>query len=229
MVLIALAAFTLGEIRDAPADILFNTTFSIFDPFTTDTDPNSDGVFVKWSWANAGIDPLMGNPNYAGIGRTTYSSIGDARTNDQVFRFALAPHAGYALNLTSISFDLAASRASTATADYVAQAFMFSDRDMQATPIAAGFSIDMTGDGMTSPFMTWTGNLSSNPLFQNVTVPIVFSLHITGSNADSYAFLDNIRIDGVTSAVPEPSTWLLLGVGALLLLARVSSRVGGRI
>src|SRR3954451_1153197 len=218
--LFVFAVLTWGQTHDARADTLFHTSFSIFDPFSTDTDSNSDATFVKWSWADRGIDPVRGNPDYAGFGRTTYSSIGDARTNDQVFRFTLSPHDGYALNLTSISFDIAASRSATATTDYAAQAFVFSDRDLQATPIAAGFAIDTTANSAISAFTTWTNNLSTNPLYQNITEPVVFSVYITGNDSNSYAYLDNILIDGTTvPAVPEPSTVLGAAFGAAACLA----------
>lgn len=214
-VLFAFAASLCGQASVAQADALFDTSFVVTDPFSNDTDPNSDASFVKWSFADRGIDPGRGNPTWGMFGRTSYSSIGDARTNDQVFRFTLSPHSGYALNLTSFSFDLAASRSSLATTDYAAQAFVFSSRDSQATPIAAGFAIDTTGDGAPSAFTTWAGNLSTNPLFQNVTEPITFSVYITGNDAHSYAFLDNMRVEGTTvPAIPEPSTVLCAAFGA---------------
>src|SRR3954453_4664282 len=212
--LFVFAVLIWGQTHDARADNLFHTSFSIFDPFSTDTDSNSDATFVKWSWADRGIDPGRGNPDHAGFGRTTYSSIGDARTNDQVFRFTLSPHDGYALNLTSISFDIAASRSATATTDYSAQAVVFSDRDLQATPIAAGFATDTTANGAISAFTTWTNNLSTNPLYPHITEPLVCSVYITGNDSNTYASLDTTRIDGrAVPALPEPSTLLSAAFG----------------
>jgi hypothetical protein len=215
VILFAFALLTWAQPHDAHAARLFETSFVPFDPFSTDTDPNSDATLVKWSYDDRGINAGEGNPQFAMFGATTYSSVGDARTNDQVWRISLTPHSGYALDLTSISFDLAAGRSGTATTAYTAQAWVYSNLDLQATPIAAGFATDTTADSHVSAYTTWTFDLSTNPLFQNVTAPMQFSFYITGTDAASHAYFDNVHIDGDSVAVvPEPSTVLCVAVGA---------------
>jgi hypothetical protein len=103
--------------------------------------------------------------------------------------------------------------------------------DNQQVPVAAGFEEDDIGPGNTpSPFMHFSTNQSANPLYQNVTSPITFSVYFFRTDSDSAVLLDNIEVDGTTTPVPEPAGIMLLLAGCILLgAARLrTTRLGAR-
>ena len=194
---------------------------------SSDTDANSTASLDRWTVDTHGISPVVGNPAPSAGNYTRYSTVGDARVNDQVFQFTLTPHSGYTISLSSISFDIAANKTPAATNDQSGQAFVYTNLDNSA-PVAAGFATDTTNDSVPSAFGHWSFDLSSNPLYENVTAPITFSLYVFGSDANSFLLLDNILVEGATAAVPEPSSFALLAFGSLAIAgyaARQRSRI----
>lgn len=179
--LVALVAFaTVGFLPSSGrADTLVHANFDLFAPFSVDTDPNSTATLTAIGLDGFGKDPSVGNPPWSMHGDTTYSNLGDARTNNQVVQFTLAPHEGYTLSLSSVSFDIAALRVPSATAAQTSQAFIYTDVDAD-TPVAAGFATDSDGTSGSgpSPFTNWSSlNLSGNPDYQNVAGTITFSIY----------------------------------------------------
>ena len=211
-----LLATTFAALSTARADTLVDVGFEAFGPFSKDADLNSEADLLRWTMSDLGLSPAHGNPPEGAFARTVDSTIGGARTGDRVFEFTLTPLSGYTISISSVSFDVAAQWGSTG-ASQVAQMFGYTNLDAQATPVAAGFAIDSTtGDGP-SPFTNFSTDLSANSLYQNVAAQIVFSFYIFGSNTDSFAHFDNIRVTGVTAAVPEPSSIALLALSGLAL------------
>lgn len=183
---------------------------------SSDTDPHSAASNIIINLVTFGqIIDSFGNPAPSFVGPTFYSNLGDARRNSQVLTFSLSLQSGYSFSLSSVSFDLAANANGQVQ---VSQAFVYTDRDGQTTPVAVGAATDPSSDNAPSPFSpSFSTDLSSDPLYQNVTGPINFSLYVFGSNPSGLIFLDNIRVEGSTALVPEPSTWALLLGGAGLL------------
>ena len=200
---------------------------------SSDTNPNSVSSEIGFlsginPISQAGFFPNYGNPAPSLGVKTLSNNLGDARTNNQGVTFTLTPNSGYSLNLSSVTFDIAASQVPGATIDQVSQIFIYTDRDNQAAPVAAWFATDNTADNTPSAFSSSpVTDLSANPLYQNVTVPITFSVYTFGSNSNSWALFDNIKVDGVTIAVvPEPSTYAMLVFGAGLLAGALRWRRG---
>ena len=217
-----LALLLLAAIFLAPsatrADTLADVGFEAFGPFSKDADANSVADFGRWTMNGLGLSPAHGNPPEGAFARTVDSTIGGARTNDRVFEFTLTPLSGYTISISSIAFDIAAQQGSTATTAQVAQMFGYTNLDAQATPVAAGFAIDGTGGDGPSPFTNFSTDLSGNALYQSVAGQIVFSFYVFGSDANSFAHFDNIRVTGVTAAVPEPSSVVLLALGCAAVI-----------
>jgi hypothetical protein len=216
---------------DTLADYAVNTLAA--DLQSSDTNPNSVASDIGFlsginPFSQAGFFPNYGNPAPSLGVKTLSNNLGDARTNNQGVTFTLTPNPGYSLNLSSVTFDIAASEVPGATIDQVSQIFIYTDRDNQAVPVAAWFATDTTADNTPSAFgSSPVTDLSANPLYQNVTVPITFSVYTFGSNSNSWAMFDNIKVDGVTIAVvPEPSTYAMLVFGAGLLAGALRLRRG---
>ena len=221
-ILLMLAA--LCATPSSRADTLADIGFEFPGAFSKDTDPHSVADLARWTMADLGLDPTNGNSPPSAYAQTVDSTIGGARTNDRVFQFTLTPLSGYTISIASVSVDVAALRTASGATAQTVQIFGYTNLDAQATPVAAGFAIDSTtGDGP-SPFTNFSTDLSGNSLYQNVGGQIVFSFYVFGSNASDYAYFDNIRVTGVTTAVPEPSTYALLGIAACALIGAAARR-----
>ena len=199
LLLLLLAAIFLAP-ADNRADTLVDIGYEAFGPFSKDADLNSEADLLRWTMSGLGLSPAHGNPPEGAFARTVDSTIGAARTNDRVFEFTLTPLSGYTISISSVSFDIAAQGG---TSTQVAQMFGYTNLDAQATPVAAGFAIDNTAGDGPAPFTNFSTDLSGNPLYQNIAGQIVFSFYVFGSNASDFAHFDNIRVTGVTSAVPS--------------------------
>ena len=213
-----LLAAICGSPTAARADTLVDVGFEAFGAFSKDADLNSEADLRRWTMSSLGLSPAHGNPPEGAFARTVDSTIGAARTNDRVFEFTLTPLSGYTISISSISFDIAAQQGSTGTTQ-VAQMFGYTNLDAQSTPVAAGFAIDSTTSDGPSPFTNFSTDLSGNSLYQNVAGQIVFSFYVFGSDANGFAHFDNIRVTGVTAAVPEPSSIALLTLSAVALFS----------
>ena len=223
LALLLLAAVLLGPAATR-GDTLVDVGSEPFGPFSKDTDANSEADLLRWTMDGLGLSPVHGNPPEGAFARTVDSTIGGARTNDRVFEFTLTPLSGYTISISSVSLDVAAQRGSTGTSAYVAQMFGYTNVDAQSTPVAAGFATDSTSGDGPSPFTNFSTDLSSNLLYQNVSGQIVFSFYVFGTQADSFAHFDNIRVTGVTAPVPEPSSVALLALGGAAVIACAARR-----
>ena len=191
---------------------------------SADTDSHSDVAVVRFTITGGTIITDIGNPPPSIVGQTSENTLGDAVAENQVFRFTLTPHNGYTISISSIFFDIAAYKPASATMDQTSQAWLFTSRSA-TTPAAAGFATDTTADNTPSAFVTWGNDLTANPLYQNISEPIVFSLYVFGSNSSGYTlFLDNIQVNGVTVAVPEPSSVVLVALGGLAVAGCAARR-----
>ena len=109
--------------------------------------------------------------------------------------------------------------------------------------LGAGYNNDIASQGLsigvyqnvnTAPdtgFATWSGNTPStspfvtyNVSFENVAGSALDIYGTTGSSSTQLGTVVLSTTDGTISAVPEPSTYVLFGLGALVLVIAVRRR-----
>jgi hypothetical protein len=196
------AILMVGSTFASPAGA---TTIYSFDSFTfTPSTTTANTTASNFSFTSAGGTTLCWAPVYpdaacGGFG----SAIGE---------FTVAPLAGYRLTITGLSFD---------------------ERNIGGVGPTA-FHVLTSADGFTSPIISgalgpnapvFTNHAVSLSLF-NMTDPFVVRLVSTGR--DGYPMsawlLDNVTLNvealPIATAVPEPTTLLLLGTGISFLAKR---------
>lgn len=154
--------------------------------------------------------------------RTTgFSNNGIAVTNTDYFQFTLSATTGFSLSLSSIDIR------TTGTSTYVAspgvsQQFAYSTDGVSFTLI--GSPTITIGTNQTANI-----NLTSVSALQNVadSTTLTFRYYASGqTTTGGYGFFSNIvgnyglAVNGATQAIPEPSVYMLLGVGLLFCAQR---------
>jgi hypothetical protein len=188
-------------------------------------------TFLGTGGAN-GSDPAIpaGNfyPNsFAANGRTGTGSVVDdasAIAAGAYFTFNLQPTAGNQLQLSTITFDVAAGSNSS-----IRGYDLRSSADGYATSLvteafAAGQTTYVEGAQMEYV----VANLSSLATVSDAA-PITFRMYAwngapTGGASGKNVDFDNIVVSGLTSAVPEPVSISLLALGGLTLMRRRNAR-----
>ena len=185
---------------------------------SSDTDPNSvastfDGGagFQTAGVDNSTFDLTRGNPAPSIAIASTFT---DGTTQTQAiaahdfFTFTISPVVGFSYSFTNLSFDYAA-YSSTATLP-TENFFVRTSADGFTTNLSAAVT------SASATFATASINLSSFASLQNVTGPVEFRIYVYDgtTNAERGALLDNV----VVTAVPEPSTYAMMGLGAALLV-----------
>lgn len=221
-ILLSLAVVSLFAIR-ADADILANYPFTGSLRASTDGDPNtsasdiSDGVGISSS-----VDATRGNPSPSitvSADQIDGTTNGAAVTANDYISFTLTPGVGVTVNLTSLTLD-----AFNYTNDGTFSAesyFLRSSTNGFTTNIGTTQNILAGSNGTITP----ASFDLSGAAFQGLTSPIEFRLFYQDSGADpdrGLAF-DNIILNG--TVVPEPATWMLMGVGLLLGAQRLRRKV----
>ena len=191
--------------------------------FSNDGDLASTASNVSYVDENVLVNRLtdVGNPGTAVSVITRYTTVNEAKLNELRLVVTLTPEPGFALNLDSIHTDFAALAANVN--NFTAQLVGFSSLDNFKDPVHFNLATDPTGT--TAPLAPGpyssltTPGMSFNPgLYRNVTTPVEFRF-IAFGNAVQIALIDNLRINGTTTAVPEPTT-IASAAAALLLTGR---------
>lgn len=161
--------------------------------------------------------PGPGSPPPSLAGGFLLDSLEAARGADTYFSVSLAPEDGWALNLSSLRFDMAVDyHPNSLPGDVaVAAAFLYSDRDGYSSLVAAASVLDPTQDGTPSAFTSRSLGLSGDA-FQNLTGPVDLRVYVVTTQRSHFVYFDNVVVRGAAvpaaaAAVPEPSSaalWL---------------------
>lgn len=196
----------------AKADILANYPFTGSSRASTDTDANSSAsLLTDGAGFTSTFDVVRGNPTPSiGVSSDLIDGTSNATAvtaNDYV-TFTITP--GLSMSLTSLTLD-----AANYTNDTVFSAesfFLRSSVNSFASNIGSTQNILAGSNGVFAPFSFDLTGAS----FQNVSSAIEFRIYLQDSitDADRGILLDNVVLNGV--AVPEPATYMLLGIGLLV-------------
>jgi len=151
---------------------------------------------------------------------TSDTSLAAALAENTYFSFTLTPDAGQALTITSLSLEAVAGTAGP------------SDRSFFALSDITGYTTGgllLTGSTVSgSPLMpyntttfdqSFSVDLSANSLFANITDSVTFRIYLRTPTTSQNIGFNDLTINGLVTAVPEPSALALLGLGGFALLA----------
>lgn len=200
----------------ARADILAQYTFTGSARTSSDADPLSvASTFDDGTGFTSSFDLTRGNsaPSLAVVSTVIDGSTQAAAvTAGDYFTFTITPTTGTTLNLSSLTFDYAnyTNDGTFPTETFFAR----SNQDSFAANLASAVTATTGSAGVFA-----TATITLGAAFQNLTTPVEFRIYLSdGTNdADRGALIDNVVLNG--TAIPEPSTWAMLGVGSILLLA----------
>ncbi len=191
--------------------------------FTPATDLGSNG---NWNSTQNGIDTATGNPAPSYGQKAIAASIGvdqaTAFANGTYFSFTFDPSSGYEADLTTLTFDILTVGTSGGRTNF----YLSSSESGFATPIGSVTTSYSSG----ATFQTISFGLSGAE-FQNVADTVEFRVYLwwdtgTGTSSGSASRFDNVTLNGTVSAIPEPGSTLLFGVGLTALLFRGRRRQG---
>jgi hypothetical protein len=223
-ILLAVAVVGIFAVR-VNADVLGSYPFTGSSRASTDSDANtSASAIVDGAGLVNTIDTTRGNPSPSitidssqtdGTNNTTTVSAND------YIGFTLTPNSGVQFSLTSLGLD-AANWSSTST--FPAESyFLRSSLDSFGANIGSVQSIAAGSSGILPNSFDLSG-----AAFQNLTTAIEFRLFVQDgtSTANRGLLFDNITLNGTTvaAAIPEPATWMLMGIGLLLGAQRLRRR-----
>lgn len=170
--------------------------------------------------AGANLSPLnittVGNPSpgientYGDLDSDTAAvSLSDSIAVGNYYSFTVTPDDSAFLDLTQLSFDLFSSGSSPVTAHLLSSVGGFTTGAVIGTH---------TATSLPSTFTTAMIDVSS---LVDLVDPIEFRIYLTRpgvGNLSNTIRVDNIFLTGNATFVPEPSTFLLLGLGAIGLV-----------
>lgn len=225
----AAAVFSLVFSSFAVADIVARYDFEDGSITSSDADPNSTaGIFIPSAGltyasstvgdnqatpftTSAATGDVNGSPDSNLIGGADQSTQAGALTNNDYLSFTLTPTAGFSYTFTQLDFKLAASGAN------FADGFFVRTNLTGSINIASGtFTSVQSSDGA---FDLFTVNLSGIAELQNVSSAVEFRFYLYNPDAGSTS--DSVRIDKIflqADVIPEPATWTMFGLGAVLLV-----------
>lgn len=187
----------------------------------------STGANAKFSAAQ--------NGNIYWVTSTTGTNLATSIAANQLFQFTVGAQAGYELNLTNLTFNFGANQTSVTKTNLPAYVYLQISTDGGATfetvgsPTYRFFTIAETTNltPATVNLATMTVDLSAyTGLTNDVTFRIGSYLSQYG-NAARYIRGGDVTLNGTVSAIPEPATIGMVGVGAMcaLLLRRRIGKV----
>jgi hypothetical protein len=199
---------------DYPIDFINDSITGI----TLTADSNLDtAILALGSGASAGI--AGGSLGFAGLTTSTFS---DAISGNVYQSFTLTPSTGFLLNISGVTFNAAASSAtSTFNFNLLSSLTGFTTSDSLGS-----FSI-VNGANVTTTIAT-----SGFDELQGVTSSVEFRIYVNrsaGAGTVAYFADDGVNgglfsFNGTVDAVPEPSTYALLALSGLALAGYAARR-----
>jgi hypothetical protein len=236
LALLALAATT------ASADVIVNFAMTAdgaalnsalnVNPTTTISNVTATGLVNQLGNAttnsftyNGGTDRVS---SWALLNSSASTTFAGAVVNGDYITFSITPGAGYQLDLTSITFQVASGSSSTTSN----RAFYLVSESQPAnfTSSSTVLSTDRTAfGGGTIPLQAGAGAIDTVPKdytvdltsFTGITTTQYFRFYLQAGVSQALTF-DDIVVNGTVSAVPEPSTYASLA--GLIALGLVASR-----
>jgi len=172
----------------------------------------SNATLSLGAGAQAGV--AGGSLGFANSGNAT--TLATAITANLYHSFTLTPSSGFELNISGVTYNAdASSTTSTFNFNLLSSVTGFTSSDSLGS-----FSVINGGNA------SGTINLSGNSALQGVDSTIEFRIYVSrsaGSGTASYYADDGVNsglfsINGSVAAVPEPSTWALIGLGSAFML-----------
>jgi hypothetical protein len=162
---------------------------------------NGTGIAASSSAYYTTSPSSVSNPSLATISDTTTSSQSGAVGANDYYTFTLTPNMGQKVSLTDLKIDITHYGSGASTVGVA----LYSSLDNFSTSIGSASS------GTTS-FVTQTISLAASQ-FQNFTSAVTFRIYVWDGqdNSGKGDLFDNVILDGTLAAVPEPSTWAMMG------------------
>ncbi len=156
----------------------------------------SSGTLLYTSSSTTAWTALGATVPYADFGSGWNTS---SQAGARAFQFTITPSAGYQISITSL-------------------AFLY--QGTASGPGSIGWSIaGVSQDAFTRTVSTVTSYSDAGSAI--ITAATVIRIEgWNGTSAGGNFRLDNIELDGTVSAIPEPATMSLLGLGALAMVLR---------
>lgn len=180
------------------------------------------GIAEGYLSIGAGLTPSSAADTFGGSG-FNQQTLADAIANEDFLSVRLAPAAGYAVNVSEISYYLGKS----SSGSVLFTAYL--------TSSLTGFSVDAVLD--TFSFTSGSAPLHTvsfvSPVFEAVSAPIEFRIYGVAETTDTlrirdYSGVPDLAISGSVAAVPEPSTWATALGSASIIVALFARRKRSR-
>jgi hypothetical protein len=216
--LLALSFVIFGVAGTARAAILVTYPFNAAPAASKDPTAVAGVVASQMSDAVGDFDVSTSSGTAFLRGTASENSLANAIMTPDYLQFTLTPAAGQVMSLTSFIFDHLASNDTTTA--FTSNLSIFASLNGFATTPAAGDALGtstVTVNASIGAGNTLLGNdvafSLSAPAFQNLTSSSTVTFRIYGfdnaTGSEQINRIDDIRIDGQLTAVPEPSSMLL--------------------
>ena len=221
---IALAAVTLSLSATLHAQTL--NAFNFYgDTNGSTSTTNATGAGPATLSLGAGLSFITKFSNGYAVNPDGPDSLAQAETAGEYISISLAPGAGYTENLTSLNFIVASFGGATD----------FALTDTSNNILASGTATTSVPNSDGTNYNE-AGTLSFGSGGVTISAATTFRLYLYGNQltdpngdfGDDYDLVfnsgsnnDSLVVDGTATPLPEPSTYALFGLGALILVLRV--------
>jgi len=232
LTILSLAAFSLAGVN--AQTVIAGWDFNGSNSSISNPDPAntvSANVTVVGLTLGAGLNTSGTANTFGGTGFTINATFETAVTNGDLVSFSLDAESGFLLSVSSVSaYNIRRSVTGPTTGIWQYQIGAGGWQDI-GTAITWGATTTAGGNAQASI------DLSGITSLQNVSSGNVIGMRIVSWGATSGAgtwFLNEFQdgndlvINGTVAAIPEPSTWALIGLGSAFVLWRIRRKPANR-